>query len=82
MIATTLYRELPLACPSCGSSEASLTYAAPVRVLVRERDVVSVRVDDEETLFTGSALCAMCGRRWRLAEEPETGLWPAWGVGP
>lgn len=82
MITTTLHRELPLCCPSCGSSEASLTYAAPVRVLVRERAVVSVRVDDEETLFTGSALCAICGRRWRLAEEPETGLWPAWDVGP
>ena len=82
MIATTLHRELPLCCPSCGSSEVSLTYAAPVRVLVRERAVVSVRVDDEETLFMGAALCTICGRRWRLAEEPETGLWPAWDVGP
>jgi len=82
MIATSLHRELPLSCPSCGSSEVSLTYAAPLWVLVRERQVVSVRVDDEDTLFTGSALCAMCGRRWRLAEEPKTDLWPAWEFGP
>ncbi len=82
MIATSLHRELPLSCPSRGSSEVSLTYAAPVWVLVRERQVVSVRVDDEDTLFTGSALCAMCGRRWRLAEEPKTDLWPAWEFGP
>ena len=81
MIATSLHRELPLSCPSCGSSEVSLTYAAPLWVLVRERQVVSVRVDDEDTLFTGSALCAMCGRRWRLAEEPKTDLWPAWEFG-
>ncbi len=82
MIATSLHRELPLSCPSCGSSEVSLTYAAPLWVLVRERQVVSVRVDDEDTLFTGAALCAMCGRRWRLAEEPKTDLWPAWEFGP
>jgi len=82
MIGTTLHRELPLGCPSCGSSEVSLTYTAPVRVHVRERDVVSVRVDDEQALFTGSALCAVCGRKWRLAEEPETDLWPAWEMGP
>jgi hypothetical protein len=62
-------------------SEISLVYAAPVRVLVRERDVVSVRVDDEQALFSGSALCAACGRRWRLAEEPEIDLWPAWEFG-
>ncbi len=78
MIATTLHRELPLYCPSCGSSEVSLTYAAPVHVLVRALAVESVRVGDEETLFTGSALCAICGRSWRLAEEPDG---PVAGVG-
>jgi hypothetical protein len=46
MVSTTLCRELPLGCPSCGSSEISLTYTAPVRVHVREREVVSVRLDD------------------------------------
>jgi hypothetical protein len=45
MVSTTLCRELPLGCPSCGSSEISLTYTAPVRVHVREREVVSVRLD-------------------------------------
>lgn len=82
MIAPALGRALPVCCPSCGSSEVSLTYAAPVNVLVREREVVSVRIDDEQALFSGSALCAICGRRWRLAEEPETDLWPAWEFGP
>jgi hypothetical protein len=82
MVSTTLCRELPLGCPSCGCSEISLTYAAPIRVFVSERDVVSVQVDDEQTLFSGSALCAICGRRWRLAKEPVTGRWPAWEFGP
>jgi hypothetical protein len=82
VISTTLHHELPLGCPSCGSAELSLTYRAPVRVHVREREVVSVRVDDEQTLFAGWALCALCGRRWRLSEEPETDLWPAWEFGP
>jgi DNA-directed RNA polymerase subunit RPC12/RpoP len=81
MVSTTLTRKLPLACPSCGSSEISLVYAAPVRVLVRERDVVSVRVDVEQALFSGSARCATCGRRWRLADEPEIDLWLAWEFG-
>jgi hypothetical protein len=74
-------RELPLGCPSCGSAELSLTYT-PVRVHVREREVVSVRVNDEQTLFASSALCARCGKRWRLCEEPETDLWPVWEFGP
>jgi transcription elongation factor Elf1 len=82
MVTTALYKELPISCPSCGSTEASLTYTAPVRVEVRERDVVSVTVDDEASLFTGAALCGICGRGWRLCEEPETGVWPPWEVGP
>jgi hypothetical protein len=82
MVSTTLRRESPLSCPSCGPSEISLVYAAPVRVLVRKREVVSVRVDDEQALFSGSALCTCCGRRWRLAEESEMGFWPAWEFGP
>jgi transcription elongation factor Elf1 len=81
MVNTHLHRQLPLECPSCGSTEASLTYTAPLHVLVRDRNVVSVTVDDEGSLFAGSALCAICGRRWRLSEEPETGVWPAWEVG-
>jgi len=82
VISTTLHRELPLGCPSCESAELSLTYRAPVRVHVREREVVSVRVDDERTLLAGSALCALCGWRWRPCEEPKTDLWPAWEFGP
>jgi hypothetical protein len=81
MVRTALYRELPISCPSCGSSGVDLTYTAPVHVRVWDRDVVSVTVDDEGSLFTGSALCGTCGRRWRLCEEPDTGLWPAWEVG-
>lgn len=82
MIAPALEGGLPLCCPSCGSSEVSLTYQSPVNVLVRGRKVVSVRIDDEQALFSGSALCAICGHRWRLAEEPEADLWPAWEFGP
>jgi hypothetical protein len=82
MVTTALYRELPISCPSCGSTEVDLTYTAPVHVRLWERNVVSVTVDDEGSLFTGSALCGICGRRWRLAEEPDTGVWPAWEVGP
>jgi hypothetical protein len=82
MVTTTLYRELPLSCPSCGSTEAALTYTAPVQVVVRDRDVVSVTVDDESSLFAGAALCGICGRSWRLCEEPDTGVWSAWEVGP
>jgi hypothetical protein len=51
-------------------------------MVVRDRDVVSVTVDDESSLFAGAALCGICGRSWRLCEEPETGVWPAWEVGP
>lgn len=82
MVRTALYRELPISCPSCGSTEVDLTYTAPVHVRVWERNVVTVTVDDEASLFTGSALCGICGRRWRLGEEPDTGVWPAWEVGP
>jgi transcription elongation factor Elf1 len=81
MCRTAIARELPLECPSCGSTEASLTYSAPVRVLVRDRDVVSVTVCVGATRFAGAALCGICGRKWRLEEEPETGVWPAWEVG-
>ena len=81
MCITSIAGELPLECPSCGSTEVSLTYSAPVRVLVRDRDVVNVTVCDEATRFAGAALCGICGRRWRLDDEPETGLWPAWEVG-
>jgi transcription elongation factor Elf1 len=82
MCSTAIAGKLPLECPSCGSTEVDLTYTAPVHVRVWERNVVSVTVDDEASLFAGSALCGICGRRWRLCEEPETGLWPAWEVGP
>ncbi len=82
MCRTALSRELPIECSSCGSTGCHLTYTAPVHVEVWERDVVSVRVDDESCLFDGAAICGMCGRRWRLAEEPETGVWSAWDVGP
>jgi transcription elongation factor Elf1 len=82
MCRTAIAGELPLECPSCGSTEASLTYSAPVRVLVRDRDVVCVTVCDESTRFAGAALCGICGRRWRLEDEPVTGVWPAWEMGP
>lgn len=82
MCTTAIAAELPMECPSCGSTEVSLTYSAPVNVLVRDRDVVSVTVCDEAARFAGAALCGICGRRWRLEEEPETGVWPAWEVGP
>lgn len=82
MCTTAITKELPLECPSCGSTEASLTYPAPVQVVVRDRDVVSVTVCDEGTCFAGAALCGICGHRWRLDEEPETGVWPAWEADP
>ena len=82
MCRTAIAGELPLECSGCGSTEVALTYAAPVHVFVRDTRVVSVRVDDEQSRFGGTALCAICGHRWRLAEEPEMGIWPAWEVGP
>jgi len=82
MCRTAITGELPLECPSCGSTGVDLTYTAPVHVRVWERDVVSVTVCDEATHFAGAALCGICGRRWRFDEEPETGVWPAWEVGP
>ena len=82
MVTTALSGALPVECPSCGSTEVAITYTAPVHVEVRDLRVMAVRVDDESRVFGGSALCGICGRRWRLLGDPETGPWPEWEVGP
>jgi len=80
MIAT-LAEPRPLVCPKCGSAVVILIYSVPVHVLVERGVQQKVLVKDEESTFTGKALCRSCGESFTLDAEPDIGTWHAWEVG-
>lgn len=73
-------------CPYCGSGSITLLYDVPVLVQLGVSGITArkVRVIDEAIQYEGKALCddETCGRQFHLSIEPDTGVWPAWDIGP
>jgi excisionase family DNA binding protein len=51
----------PLACPKCGSTEATATYTANVRVVIQDGQLHRVSVDDESADRCRLLRCLGCG---------------------